>query len=174
MQNLPTLLLTAWLLPLVSFTIICIGYSIPQMLGVKIRYSTQKYGSYISIGAIVLSCLISMIALFGHWLPAQPLKPSHHGSEAEHAAAATSPFHLALFQTEEHREGGTHDEHNNGPPPYITGDWYALGVFGNLRLTIGYYIDTLTVLMFAMVTLVAACVHVYAYGYMHDELHDYE
>ena len=56
---------------------------------------------------------------------------------------------------------------------YITGDWYSLGVFGKLKLTIGYYIDTLTVVMFCMVTLIASCVHIYAFGYMHDELHDY-
>ena len=38
--------------------------------------------------------------------------------------------------------------------------------------TIGYYIDALTVVMFAMVTLIASCIHFYAIGYMHDELHD--
>ena len=64
-------------------------------------------------------------------------------------------------------------EHNNGRRPYITGDWYTLGQFGKLKLTIGYYIDTLTVTMFCMVTLIASCVHIYAFGYMHDELHDY-
>src|SRR6202008_1281704 len=31
----------------------------------------------------------------------------------------------------------------------------------------------LTVTMFCMVTLIASCVHIYAFGYMHDELHDY-
>src|SRR5690606_27988856 len=29
-----------------------------------------------------------------------------------------------------------------------------------------------TVLMFVMVTLIASCIHFYAMGYMHDELHD--
>jgi len=54
----------------------------------------------------------------------------------------------------------------------ISGDWYPLGVFGSLRITIGYYIDGLTVAMFAMVTLVATCIHVYSLGYMHEELED--
>jgi len=54
----------------------------------------------------------------------------------------------------------------------IAGDWYALGVFGSLRVTIGYYIDALTIAMFCMVTLVASCIHVYSYGYMHEELQD--
>ena len=45
-----------------------------------------------------------------------------------------------------------------------------LASFGTLRLTIGYYIDALTVAMFCMVTLVATCIHVYSLGYMHEEL----
>ncbi len=57
-----------------------------------------------------------------------------------------------------------------GPP--FAGDYYTLGVFGSLKLTIGYYIDTLTVLMFCMVTLIASCIHFYAIGYMHEELED--
>ena len=44
--------------------------------------------------------------------------------------------------------------------------------FGSLSLTIGYYIDSLTIAMFCMVTLVASCIHVYSLGYMHEELHE--
>ena len=40
-------------------------------------------------------------------------------------------------------------------------------------MSIGYYIDALTVCMFCMVTLIASCIHFYATGYMHDELHDF-
>ena len=54
----------------------------------------------------------------------------------------------------------------------VSGDWYLFGVFGSLRLTIGYYIDSLTLAMFCMVTLVASCIHVYSIGYMHGELFD--
>ena len=54
----------------------------------------------------------------------------------------------------------------------ISGDWYTLAEFGALQLTIGYYIDALTVAMFCMVTLVASCIHVYSFGYMHEELHE--
>jgi len=61
---------------------------------------------------------------------------------------------------------------NNESPAYVTGNWYSLGKFGKLELTIGYYIDALTVGMFCMVTLIASCVHFYALGYMHDELHE--
>ncbi len=56
------------------------------------------------------------------------------------------------------------------PPQAIAGDWYVLGSFGSLRITISYYIDALTLAMFCMVTLVASCIHVYSFGYMHGEL----
>src|SRR6185369_11384886 len=49
---------------------------------------------------------------------------------------------------------------------------YILGQFGKLKVSVSYYIDALTVSMFAMVTLIASCIHVYAIGYMHDELHE--
>ena len=55
---------------------------------------------------------------------------------------------------------------------YYSGEWYPLGPFGDLRITIGYYVDALTVTMFCMVTLIASCIHFYAMGYMHDELHE--
>jgi len=65
-------------------------------------------------------------------------------------------------------------DHAENAVPLITGDWYELGRFGPLRLTIGFYIDSLTVCMFCMVTLIASCIHFYAMGYMRDELHDFE
>ena len=56
---------------------------------------------------------------------------------------------------------------------YLSGDWYILGQFTHLKLSIGYYIDSLTICMFCMVTFIASCIHFYAQGYMHDELHDF-
>lgn len=64
-------------------------------------------------------------------------------------------------------------EHAAGPPP-ITGDYYTLATFGDLRLSIDYYIDSLTVLMFVLVTLISGCVHYYATGYLHEELDEVE
>ena len=43
----------AWLLPLASFTVICIGYSVPQLLGLRVRYATQKIASYIAVAAVM-------------------------------------------------------------------------------------------------------------------------
>jgi NADH-quinone oxidoreductase subunit L len=61
---------------------------------------------------------------------------------------------------------------HSAPVAALSGDWYTLGRFGSLQLTIGYYIDGLTVAMFTMVTLVASCIHLFSFGYMHEELHD--
>jgi NADH:ubiquinone oxidoreductase subunit 5 (subunit L)/multisubunit Na+/H+ antiporter MnhA subunit len=54
----------------------------------------------------------------------------------------------------------------------LHGDYYLLGKFGKLRLTISYYIDTLTLCMFCMVTLISTLIHFYAQGYMHEEIDD--
>jgi NADH-quinone oxidoreductase subunit L len=180
METLPKLLLIAWLLPLASFAVICLGYSAPQFFGVRVRYATQKYAAYISIGAIVIGCLLSLVGFFFYWLPAHPITSDGHHAEGAHAADGADQFSIvrlvALQQEEaaaaEHTAETKHSAgQNNSPPPY-TGDWYTLVQFGNLKLTIGYYIDAFTVAMFCMVTLIASCVHIYAFGYMHDELHD--
>ena len=60
-------------------------------------------------------------------------------------------------------------------PPRRSGAGRRLVRLGRVRLaevTIGYYIDSLTLGMFCMVTLVASCIHVYSAGYMHGELFD--
>jgi NADH-quinone oxidoreductase subunit L len=162
--TLAKLLLIAWLLPLASFTVIVIGYTIPLMLGLRVRYETQKFAGYIAIVAIVAAFVLSATAMFGYWLPDHPLKAAAHESES----AVAAEEHAAEGEAEQHEAG-----HTNGPPPAISGVLYNLGTWGNLELPISYYIDTLTVTMFCMVTLIASCIHIYAFGYMHDELHDY-
>ncbi len=90
------------------------------------------------------------------------------------AASSDSSGAHAVEAVEPHR--ADHDEvHSTGhhaESPSISGEWYVLGQFGQLKLTIGYFVDALTIAMFCMVTLIATCIHVYAMGYMHDELHD--
>src|SRR3954453_16311054 len=135
MQSLPTLLLIAWLLPLASFTIICIGYSIPQMLGVRVKYSTQKFAGYIATAAIVGACVLSMTAMFRIWLPTHPLPAAEeHLAEPD---ALTETAHATAPEAEHLAE---HPD-KNAPKISVSGDWYSLGVFGTLKITIGYYID---------------------------------
>jgi NADH:ubiquinone oxidoreductase subunit 5 (subunit L)/multisubunit Na+/H+ antiporter MnhA subunit len=148
-STLPKLLGLAWLLPLVSFTLIV-------FFGPRMGKSGSKAG-YLATGAILASCVLSLFALFFVWLPGYGLPaPAHHQAAAEGSHEAPA--------------GTAHDAAPSIKA--ITGDWYTLGKFGSLRITIGYYIDSLTMLMFSMVTVIATCIHFYAYGYMHDELHE--
>jgi NADH-quinone oxidoreductase subunit L len=99
-----------------------------------------RNAAVVATAAIVTSFVLSAVAL-GLWLLHYPLAAAEHTSHA--TAMAPQP---------------------------IAGDWYALGSFGALQVTIGYYIDALTLAMFCMVTLVASCIHVYSIAYMHGEL----
>ena len=200
-STLPTLLLVAWLLPLASFVLILFFGKQMGLAG--------KYAGHVATGAIAASCLLSLFAMFGVWLPNHDLPdpvgahdeattdPAHaasnhpagahdgltiarvpvgqvilvgHGISADHGAS--SGHETAAGPGDSHQHGNSSHPPNK-PPIYYAGDWYELGVFGKLKLTIGYYIDALTVTMFCMVSLIASCVHLYATGYMHDELHDF-
>jgi NADH:ubiquinone oxidoreductase subunit 5 (subunit L)/multisubunit Na+/H+ antiporter MnhA subunit len=151
---LPKLLLCAWLLPLVSFTLIV-------FFGPRMGKAGRGAG-VLATGAILGSALLSLTALFGVWLP-------NHGASAP-GGHATESHAEAAHDT--HGDDHGHAEHAVTVPVAYSGDWYTLGQFGKLRLTIGYYIDSLTLVMFCMVTFIATCIHFYANGYMHDELHD--
>jgi len=174
---LPKLLATAWLLPLASFVLIL-------LFGPRMG-KAGKGGGYLATLAIASSCLLSLVALFGVWLPTHgPLPPEHHEAHAStHEQAEDGPHHVSggqeqtpaeLAAAEKHAEGDEafHAEEPLAKIQPVVGDWYVLGQFGTLQVTIGYYIDALTVLMFAMVTFIATCIHFYAIGYMHDELHE--
>jgi len=89
--------------------------------------------------------------------------PEHKDPEHKGAAGSGS-------EGEEGDDG--HGGHHAASKPHLTGVYYVLGTFGDLRMNISYYIDMLTLVMFCMVTLIASCIHLYAIGYMHEELHD--
>ncbi len=96
-----------------------------------------------------------------------------HDTEADEAAAiATTP--VDDLHTIEHGEG--HEHHANDPyAAAFYGSFYRLMTFGSLYIDIDYYIDGLTLVMFVMVTFIATCIHVFALGYMSEELtEDYE
>ncbi len=97
---------------------------------------------------------------------------AHMATAAIIAACVLSFAALGLWLTVHPLVATGHGGHTAASPPHINGDWYPLGEFGSLRVTVGYYIDALTLCMFCMVTLVASCIHVYSAGYMHGELSD--
>jgi NADH-quinone oxidoreductase subunit L len=88
------------------------------------------------------------------------------GAGADHADADA-------HNTDAHADDAhAHDAHEFHAPAYVAGNWYTLGSAGGLSISIGYYIDALTVCMFCMVGLITTCIHFYAMGYMHEELED--
>ncbi len=68
-----------------------------------------------------------------------------------------------------HGEHGTTD---HATQTVFSGSFYTLADFGDLHLSLDYYIDSLTLAMFVMVTFIATCIHVFATGYMAEELVD--
>ncbi len=152
---LPRLLGLAWLLPLASFAAIV-------LFGPRMGKAGRGAG-YLATAAILASFVLSAIALAG-WLSQHPVSAAHesanHASQAEgHGeVAAAEPAHAT--------------PHASASIAPVCGEWYEFARFGTLKTSIGYYIDALTVAMFFMVTLVASCIHVYSFGYMHEELEE--
>ena len=107
-------------------------------------------------------------------LPSMPLTGDHgnetHGKEP-HSEGSDSSAVVSDEESDPHPPHASEDGGAHGPP-HVTGVYYTLGRFGKLSVDISYFIDSLTVTMFCMVTLIASCIHFYAMGYMHDEEHD--
>jgi NADH:ubiquinone oxidoreductase subunit 5 (subunit L)/multisubunit Na+/H+ antiporter MnhA subunit len=177
--QLPLLLGLAWLTPLASFVLIL--FFGPRM------GSHGRNAAWVATAAIATSLVLSLTA-FIVWLGAHPVVAAHHGGHGEHASTSSAdllPASGSLYAAEEPTATASHDAHGeaghsgNGEahadshlPVAYSGDWYTLYQGGRLKLSIGWYIDALTVLMFVVVTFIATCIHIYASGYMHDELHE--
>ncbi len=159
--QLPFLLGLAWLAPLASFVAIL-------FFGPRMGHH-GKNAAWVATAAIVTSFVLSLAA-FGAWLGAHPVKAVVHGA---HAAEAGHGEAHGGDHGADHSDGHESDHgHAVHVPQAYSGDWYTIYQGGNLKLSIGWYIDALTVLMFVVVTFIATCIHIYASGYMHDELHD--
>lgn len=155
---LPALLGTATVLPLVSFFLIL-------ALGPRMGPGGRCAG-YLATAAAGLAMLLSFVALLGCWVP-----QCREGDDTRAAAACGDH---AARDTAASRAGGSAE----GVPRHYTGEFrvaglgtpWVLGQFGTLRLSVSYYIDSLTVCMFCMVSLVATLIHFYSTGYMREEL----
>ena len=171
---LPGILLTAVLLPLVSFFVILVA-------GNRLR----ENASTVATGAILLSAVLSFISFFlwiiQHNAAIFP-ETNSHVSQLQSTAGPLTQVSLdehagdhATADAAHDPAGGPGNADHGGESEKINalhGDYYLLGQFGKLRLTISYYIDTLTLCMFCMVTLIATLIHFYAQGYMHEEEDD--
>jgi NADH-quinone oxidoreductase subunit L len=116
----------------------------------------------VATGAIALSFVLS---LTGFVLYHNDYARTH-SAEKKHAAAAERPAEVTAAEAEfEARWSGrfnwawvgTAAEHAYTPPP-------------GTALQIGYRIDSLSALMFVMVSFIATLIHLFSIGYMGDEL----
>ncbi|MCA9027846.1 MAG: hypothetical protein KDA86_21735, partial [Planctomycetaceae bacterium] len=194
----------AWLLPLVGFCIEIYGGYWGRRLDPASNGKKVKFAAYLAVFCIGTGFLLSLSA-FAVWKSAtgvELLAASHeveHSDEhadghdrrdAQHSDDGHDQDHDAEHHHDgdgDHSHGGDvrgqspddaehHEAHGNNPyAAAFSGTFYELAHFGKLRIAIDYYIDGLTLLMFCMVTLIATCIHVFAIGYMNDELtEDYE
>ncbi|MEI6037242.1 MAG: hypothetical protein WCQ91_04870, partial [Planctomycetota bacterium] len=135
-SQLSMLLGLAWLTPLVAFVAIL-------FFGPRMGHH-GKNAAWVSTAAIVASLMLSLAAM-GTWLAAHPVQGVVHAGHVGHAEDSHAESHEAQ------RPAAVH------APVAYSGDWYTLYQGGNLKLTIGWYIDALTVLMFVVVTCIATC-----------------
>ncbi|MFM8284171.1 MAG: NADH-quinone oxidoreductase subunit L [Planctomycetaceae bacterium] len=179
--TLPTLLGLAWITPLVSF--VAILFYGPRM------GPHGRNAAWVATAAIVTSFVLSLLSA-GLWLSHHPVHAAAgHHTTADSAPADSAPATAGSTTADSTTAGSRavvaaagsaateeHETHHGGHgapvPPSYSGDWYTLYQGGNLTLSIGWWIDALTILMFVVVTFIATCIHIYASGYMHDELHD--
>ena len=134
-----------------------------------------EHAASLATAAIALASILSFVSLV-IWLTNHPPAPESHGGD--HATSAAPESNVVVRGQEPGAEDESHG--GSGDKPHYTADFNApaiggpwvLGQFGSLRLSISYYIDALTVCMFCMVTFIATLIHIYAIGYMHEELHD--
>lgn len=184
-ETLRNLLMIAWLLPLVGFAV--------EIFGGFWGTRQSRAAAWIAVGCIATGfvCSFSALMIWGnanHWSVMHKADhgashESHDGHDAEkghdehapagheapaekHGSAATaSPYKLTALAAEEDAEAA----HPAGPTVY-SGTLYYLARFGSLDLSLDYYIDSLTLVMFTMVTFIATCIHLFAMGYMSEEL----
>jgi NADH-quinone oxidoreductase subunit L len=172
----PGLLGMAVLLPLASFWLILV---LGRWMG-----KHGEYAAFVAAGAIVAGFVLSLISAV-LWFSTMPASEHHAATTGAHAnehghdqGHDQGEAHVHAHDDEgapgEEGAAGEAGEHHHPAHPsrVSTGNWYTLAKMGSLELTIGYYVDSLTVIMFCMVTLIASCIHFYAMGYMHDELHE--
>jgi NADH-quinone oxidoreductase subunit L len=178
-ETLGTLLTVAWLLPLAGFAV--------EIFGGFLWSRTSKAAAYLAVGCIGTGFLLSVAALV-HWgnttgWAALKADESHEGAAAHSTPTGDAPGGHAepghpAPETEHAEPAGDSARPKKDEaahprwPRYFSGTIYTLARFGSLRFAIDYHIDSLTLVMFTMVTLIASLIHLFAIGYMSDELTD--
>lgn len=166
-ETLKNLLTVAWLLPLVGFLV--------EIYALCWTHRLSKAPAYLAVGCIAAGFLCSLSALL-YWGSATDwaaLKPAHHDSAhvEEHADGDDHPADAMAAVEPQHDESAHAEEHHAATDSGVYGGrFYRLAAFGPLEIALDWYIDSLTLVMFTMVTFIATCIHVFAIGYMSEEL----
>ncbi|MEY2724573.1 MAG: NADH-quinone oxidoreductase subunit [Planctomycetota bacterium] len=182
-ETLRNLLMTAWLLPLLGFAI--------EIFGGYWGSRKSRVAAWLAVACIATGFVCSATALVTwinatHWTLA-----SHDDHDADDHAPKADHSHPPEHAPEapkspEQPQGAlrsagdfvpasapaaTEDaKHSERPQTVFSGTFYRLATFGGLQLSLDYYIDSLTLVMFTMVTFIATCIHLFAIGYMSEEL----
>ena len=156
-----------------------IGFFVELICGAYLWDRLGKRAALCSIACIGIGFVLSFTAYL-RWADAtdnQYLKNvSAHADEvgAGHAEESHEQEghkgHLYVSDTPDESSSSETESAAHASPGHFSGTFYTLAEFGSLRLSIDYYIDSLTILMFCMVTFIATCIHIFAVGYMADEL----
>ncbi|MBL8815455.1 MAG: NADH-quinone oxidoreductase subunit L [Planctomyces sp.] len=156
-ETLRNLLMVAWLLPLAGFAI--------EIFGGFWGKRTSKTAAWIAVACIGTGflCSASALVLWGNSNGWTVLESDGHG----HADAAHTE---AAHPEPGHSEAADSADTAHSKQTVYSGTLYSLGKFGSLNVSLDYYIDSLTLTMFTMVTLIATCIHLFAIGYMSEEL----
>lgn len=191
-ETLRNLLMIAWLLPLAGFAV--------EIFGGFWGTRKSRVAAWMSVVCIATGfvCSASALVVWGnsndwtvlevpdedhgdvHGAPAHDndhgtapehgSKPEHHDGEKSHeklgSIGATSKYALTSMPVDDAKSAG---EKARGKTVF-SGTIYYLARFGNLDISLDYYIDSLTLVMFTMVTFIATCIHLFAMGYMSEEL----
>lgn len=161
-QKLATLLTIAWLLPLLGFVV--------EVFALSWTHRKSKAAAYLAIFCIATGFVCSSTALYlwGNGTDWAVFKASEHDGHGAHA----DPAHDAHAAPHHDDHGHVAETHEPPKQTVFSGPFYTLAQFGNLRVSLDYYIDSLTLAMFVMVTFIATCIHIFATGYMSEELVD--
>ncbi len=167
-ETLRNLLMIAWLLPLAGFAV--------EIFGGFWGSRKSRVAAWMSVGCIGVGflCSLSALLIWGNsnnfW---KVTHDSEHHAEAGHAEAGHAEAGHAEAGTDQHKSP---DSVASSAASVVlgktvfSGTLYSLARFGSLDISLDYYIDSLTLVMFTMVTFIATCIHLFAMGYMSEEL----
>ncbi len=145
------LYVAAVLTPLAAFTV--------ELLGIRVL---GRLNAYLATGAIGFSLILSAIGFFEYFVVEADGVFAPHG----HSAGSSEP-------------GATSSEAHESLAWGASYDWVVLGqgaiskpgepLVPGLTIPLAVHIDSLTAIMFLMVTFIATLIHIYSMGYMHDD-----